>query len=699
MEPPASAIPLNSGGESSLAAIIFTDVEGYTPKMAADQNRTLALVHRDLQIMTPLCQQHQGRVVEDTGDGLFMCFFSAVNAVACAQAIQKALFQAATELPPDEVLQHRIGIYLGDVAHFDSGKVKGHGVNMAARLQTAAKPGGICISQTVYDVVKNRLPLPRIYQEVRIVKGITEPMTLYQIPPLNTQTEICRRVFISYRSQNPDLSLAEQFKEALETAGHEAFMAGHDIRLGEGWPQRIEAELQQSDYLLLLLSKQSVTSEMVTEEVRRAKELRDNSSEGKPVILPIRVDFPFNVPLNYNLRGYLDRIEQREWRSPADTPAIIQEVLDLIAEGRIPEAAPDSLPSTPPALEGPDGKPLPAAVPELPEGQVSLTSVLYVERPPIESRCYQRILQPGALIRIKAPRQMGKTSLMARILHHASMHGCQTVSLSFQLAERKIFTDLDKFLQWFCANVTRRLRLENRLSDYWDDIFGSKDNCSVYFEEYLLENLTSPLVLGLDEVDCVFQYPEIATEFFGLLRAWHEDAKNREQWKKLRLIVVHSTEIYLPLSINQSPFNVGLPIDLPEFTPEQVQDLAQRHDLTWNVEPVEQLMAMVGGHPYLVRLTLYHIRYRGMTMEQVLQQAATEAGLYGDHLRRHLWNLQQDPDLAAAMKQVVCATEPVRLESMQEFKLHSMGLVHLQGNKVIPRCNLYRLYFSDRLEN
>ncbi|MCL1474916.1 AAA-like domain-containing protein [Argonema antarcticum] len=700
MEPTKNEALLNLGADSALAAIVFTDVENFTSKMAADQAHTLALTNRDLQLMTEFCQRFQGRVVADTGDGLFMCFASAVNAVACALEIQKAFFVAAAELPPQDVLKHRIGIHLGDVACVGT-QVKGHGVNMAARLQVAAKPGGICISQTVYDVVKNHLPLPGMYKEVRELKGIAESTLVYQIPPLCKP----KRVFMSYRSSDPDVILAQQFYEALKAAGHEAFMAGHSIRLGEGWPARIDTELKQCDYLLLLLSEQSVTSEMVTEEVRRAKELRDASPDGKPAILPIRVKFPLTSPLNYNLRGYLNRIQQREWRSPADTSTMVQEILSLVGEGRVPEESPETVQSTPPALCGLDGKPVPMAVPELPqipelpEGQVDLASAFYVERPPLESRCYETILQPGSLIRIKAPRQMGKTSLMARILHHASKSGFQTVPLSFQLADGKVFADLDKFLKWFCASVCRRLRLPNRLNDYWDDIFGSKDNCTAYFEEYLLENIESPLALGLDEVDYVFQHPEIAADFFGLLRAWHEDAKNRDIWKKLRLVVVHSTEVYIPLSINQSPFNVGLPIELPEFTPQQVYDLTRWHDLDWNITQVEKLMAMVGGHPYLVRLALYYISRQDMTLEQLLQTSPTEAGLYGDHLRRHLWNLQQHPELARAMTEVVAATAPVRLESVQGFKLHSMGLVHLQGNEVTPCCDLYRFYFCDRLLN
>lgn len=506
------------------------------------------------------------------------------------------------------------------------------------------------------------------------------------------------RVFISYRSQPPDNELAEEFYQALQAEGHEVFMAAESIRLGDNWSQRIDRELEQCDYFLLLLSPKSATSEMVTEEVRRAKELRDTRDSGKPGILPIRVDFPLSSPLNYDLRGYLNRIQQREWKSAEDTAQILQEILAILGDRNAPFQEPAaSENTTEPLTEQPNAPPSPVAPPELPGGQVDLASLYYLERPPIEKNCYETVLKPGALIRIKAPRQMGKTSLMSRILRHAEESEYLTVPLSFQLADAAIFSDLDKFLRWFCASVGRRLRLPNKLNDYWDEIFGSKDNCTAYLEEYLLPEISKPLVLGLDEVDMVFEHPNIAADFMGLLRAWHESAKTNALWKKLRLVVVHSTEVYIPMNINQSPFNVGLPIELSEFLPEQVLDLAHRHGLNWDEQAVTRLMKMVGGHPYLVRVALYQVAREETTLDKLLTVAPTEAGPYGDHLRRHWWNLEQRVEMAEAAKRVVASAGPVRLEPIQAFQLHSMGIVHLQGNEVIPRCDLYRRYFSDRL--
>nr|WP_228049795.1 AAA-like domain-containing protein [Tychonema sp. LEGE 06208] len=506
------------------------------------------------------------------------------------------------------------------------------------------------------------------------------------------------KVFVSYRSAEPDRELGKQLETALSAIGHTVFTAENNIRLGDNWFDRINFFLKECDYLVLLLPPTVSQSEILTYQVQQAKELQDARPDKKPIILPIRVGFPLNAPLNHDLRGYLYRIKQREWKTTADTPIIIEEVLNLLAEtpAPVPEEAEDLTQNQ--VLEiSSDEIPQPVAEPELPGGQVDVASQFYVERQPIEERCYQTIVQPSALIRIKAPRQMGKTSLMAKILHHGSLQGYCTVPLTFQLVDKAVFADLDQFLKWFCAYVGRELHLANQLDDYWDEIFGSKVNCKDYFEKYILPQIDSPLILGLDEIDRVFQYPDIAEDFLGLLRAWHEESKRRDIWKKLRLIVVHSTEVYIPMNINQSPFNVGLPVDLPEFNHLQIQDLAARHNLNWSDAEVEELMAIVGGHPYLVRVALYHISRSDLTLDELKETATSDAGIYSDHLRRQLWNLEEYPELAEGMREIAAADIPVQLKSMQAFKLDSLGLVKLQGNECVPRNELYRQYFRSHL--
>lgn len=427
------------------------------------------------------------------------------------------------------------------------------------------------------------------------------------------------QVFLSYRNQEPDGSLAMQLEEALAQAGYPVLRtevgegSSHSSGVAQAELAQIDRQLAQCDYFILLLSPQAALSEMVIEELRRVQELRDESQNAKPVVLAIRVNCPPRTPLNHDLRSYLHGIGYQEWNAPADTPTVVQAVLQRLSgsedwetqAGEDSDVAEDIRSYQTPINPLP---PLPVAEPELPKGQVRLASAFYV-----------------------------------------------------------------------------------------------KDNCTAYFEDFLLSETDAPLVLGLDEVDRVFQHPKITDDFFALLRAWYEEAgygdSDSDLWAKLRLVVVHSTEVYIPLDINQSPFNVGLPIELSEFSREQVTDLAQRHGLNWQTDQVEQLMTMVGGHPYLVRVALYYIARGELTLAKLVEIAPTEAGIYGDHLRRHLWNLQQHPELATAFAQVLVAQEPVELESVLAFKLHSMGLVQLRGNATVPRFELYRQYFRDRLHN
>lgn len=334
---------------------------------------------------------------------------------------------------------------------------------------------------------------------------------------------------------------------------------------------------------------------------------------------------------------------------------------------------------------------------ELPEGPVSLDSAFYIERPPIEALCYEAIVKPGALIRLRAPSLMGKTSLKNRILAHTAKQGYHLVRLNFDQVDESKLSNLNQLLRWLCATVTQQLQLESKLNLYWDEDCGAKVSCTLYFQGYVLEQLDRPLVLALDEVNRLLEYPEIAQSFLPLLRSWYEEARDLEIWQKLRLVVVHSTEIYVPLDINQSPFNVGLAIRLPEFTQEQVIELARRHGLAWGTVESDRLMSLIGGHPYRVRLALYHLARQDLDLEKLLQESATAAGIYGQRLRQYWTTLQRHPELMTAMKQIVSTNHGARIDPNAAYQLESMGVAKFEGDQVMPSCELYRFYFASQL--
>ncbi len=180
------------------------------------------------------------------------------------------------------------------------------------------------------DIPEVKTPVLR----TRLGKVIGQQSTLSNShsPSQSRRATVSKQVFISYRDCSPDKDLAQTLYTSLKAAGHTPFMAAESIKIGEAWQARITEELHQCDCLLLLLSPLSVTSEMVIEEVKYARNLKAQSTDNRPNILPVRVQFPLSDSLNYELRNYLLRIQQREWFSDVDTPRITQEILAAVKE-------------------------------------------------------------------------------------------------------------------------------------------------------------------------------------------------------------------------------------------------------------------------------------------------------------------------------------------------------------------------------
>ena len=335
---------------------------------------------------------------------------------------------------------------------------------------------------------------------------------------------------------------------------------------------------------------------------------------------------------------------------------------------------------------------------ELPNGPVPLQSKFYIERPPLETQAKAELLKPGSLIRLKAPRQMGKTSLLRRLVAHGQANDLRCVTLSLHRADRQIFADLDRFLRWFCATIGYQLGLEPDLERRWHSDIGSKVSCTAYLEDYILPLVDGPLAIALDEVNELFQYPRLSAEFLPLLRSWYEDAREIEVWGRVRWILSHATEVYVPLQLHQSPFNVGLALRLPPFTLAQVQDLACRHQLPWaagsdGAQQLWSLLQVVSCRPGLVRLALYALAQGSLSLEQLIEEAPTQSGIYSDHLRELLAALYPHPDLQLAFRHVIESAEPVALEPIAAYRLESLGLVALSKNLATPSCELYRQYF------
>lgn len=335
-----------------------------------------------------------------------------------------------------------------------------------------------------------------------------------------------------------------------------------------------------------------------------------------------------------------------------------------------------------------------------PSAPIPFNSPLYIKRPPLEELARNEIERQACLLRIKAPQKMGKSSLLNQVIAHAHSLGYQTVYIDFKDTEETIFSQINLLLRWFCAAVCQQLNLPPNLNYYWDEDVGSKMSCKIFFENYILEHTKLPLIIIINEVNCVFEYPQTAADFLPLLRSFHEQSRRSATWQKLRMVLVYSTDIYVPVSINQSPFNVGLSLILPPFNRVQVLDLAQRYGLNWQLDQqIEQFIKLVGGHPYLVNIALYFLSQRVIILEQLLLEAHTPNGIYAQHLQSYLNLLHHDSKLVSLMHQIVDSSCPLRLDPIAAYKLQSMGLVTLENFYAKPSCELYRLYFREVLQD
>jgi adenylate cyclase len=165
-----------------LAAILVSDVVGYSRLAGADEDRILARL-RTLRsdLIDPTIAVHHGRIVKRTGDGSIIEFRSVVDAVNCAIEVQRAMVERNAEVAPDKRIEFRIGIHLGDVVEESDGDLMGDGVNIAARLEGVAKPGAVCLSEQAYWQVKSRLDLKVTDLGATELKNIAEPIRVYSL--------------------------------------------------------------------------------------------------------------------------------------------------------------------------------------------------------------------------------------------------------------------------------------------------------------------------------------------------------------------------------------------------------------------------------------------------------------------------------------------------------------------------------------
>ena len=168
--------------ERKLTAILCADVHGYSRLMGENEEATVRTLSTHRRIIDGLIEQHHGRFVNSAGDSVLAEFGSVVNAVECAVEIQATLKAENASLPPERWMEFRIGVNLGDVV-VDGDQIYGDGINVAARLESLAEPGGIYISGKVREEIRNKLALKCEDLGEQRVKNIAEPVRVFRVLP------------------------------------------------------------------------------------------------------------------------------------------------------------------------------------------------------------------------------------------------------------------------------------------------------------------------------------------------------------------------------------------------------------------------------------------------------------------------------------------------------------------------------------
>jgi hypothetical protein len=512
------------------------------------------------------------------------------------------------------------------------------------------------------------------------------------------------QLFMCYkRDAEPDQRIVEYLAKKLDQQGHTVF-TDTTMRTGENWLDRINAEIKKSDFLVVFISNASANSEMVQSEIRRAYEFR--KLHGHPQILPIRVAYHDLLP--YSIDAFLNPLQYVLWDNEADTERLLQELNQAI-HGNLPIKPPMELQQPFVSDLSEDGRVLrgdilPPPLPEFdpryldeldsPGGAVKIRDNFYVERD-ADARLKSQVVRSGTTVTVRAARQTGKSSLLIRGIQHAKKTGSNIVHLDMQRVDSNHLASIENFTRYLAEYIVFKLKLNaDEIERHRRKGLSPQENLSNFLEDYVFEKFDQNILLAIDEIDRLLQ-TDFYSEFFALLRSWHNNRASDERWDKLNIAMVISTEPYLLIPDNtQSPFNVGMNLYLEDFKADQVQALNIKHGSPVGPADFQQMMDLLGGHPYLTRKALYALVTEKITWGQFMKTAKQDHGPFGDHLRRFHWLIRDDEKIKEALRLVIrsnqCPEEMV-------YRLLQAGLVKASGNVCKCRCDLYRDYFENKL--
>ncbi len=497
------------------------------------------------------------------------------------------------------------------------------------------------------------------------------------------------QIFISYRRIGEEARLAQWIRNKLVQQGIAVFM-DVDMTIGTRWVAAIRENIEKSAFFLVLLSKDGMSSEMVQTEVRIAHQKAKR--DGAPRLLPIRVAYA--GPLEYELARYLDDLQYVAWNTASDDPRVLASILYAIAPSPSRPPPPPSPPSPSSTREvGVDSHPSPSADPRFggaPGGAMGTRDLLYVER-----GADREIAKSGRLVGetmlIKGARQRGKSSLLSHYLSACKAAGKRCVRVDFQEFSSDVFETYPQFLTALATAIRNELNIKEEVPEPMTQM-----KMNTFMQQTVLKAVGGPLTLAFDEADRVFGRA-YKSNFFGMLRAWHNKRADSEVWADVDIMLVVSTEPYLFITdTTQSPFNVvASPIDLDSFTLDECRKLNSKYPVQLSNADVDDIYDLLSGHPYLTRLAHYRIVFGGFSVEELCGKNAVDLkGPFGEHLRAMLTLLDDDASLLPALIRAIVTGKLGDDRGTLAHRLIGAGLIRLEGKRYNPANLLYSRFFK-----
>jgi hypothetical protein len=491
--------------------------------------------------------------------------------------------------------------------------------------------------------------------------------------PATTRTERLVAI-LCHSSGEADRRVSELLQAELAQHGYPVVL-DNPTAVGTEWAWQTESNAPLADAVVMLLSTESVHSEMMAYELEMAREA--GLRRGKPILIPIRIQFSESLP--DPLARLLNGIRCLSWESPNEDQVVVREILNALAnpaDWRLVE---------------------PSVRFEPPWGAMPLSSTFYVVRP-ADHEFRAAIARRDSIVLVRGARQMGKSSLLARGLDEARSRGVLVVLTDFQSLSSSDFESLDRFYQALANSITDQLDLEVCAADKWDNRRSPNTNFDRFLRREVFEKLNAQIVWGLDEVDRLFTCT-FGTEVFGMFRSWHNKRALDPDghWANLSLAIAYATEAHLFISdLNQSPFNVGTPLTLEDFQKDQVADLNHRYgDPLKSEQQLSAFFGLVNGHPFLVRRGLHELATRAAPFDLFETQAARDEGIFGDHLRRMLVILAKDRSLLEVVRR---ALQGGSVDAESFYRLRGAGLMGGEtASEARIRCPIYTEYLRRHL--